>query len=51
MLDRGDNLEKGEDDIEMGVGEELGLPLFHYFTVQLHLLCMGGRSKVSLIIF
>ena len=47
MLERGDNLEKGGVDIEMGGGGEL--PLFYYFTVELHLLCVWGKSKVSFI--
>ena len=45
LLETGGNLEKGGVDIQMG-GR---LPLFYYFTVQLHLLCVWGKSKVSLL--
>ena len=41
LLERGANLEKGGFDIEMG----RGLPLFYYFTVPLHLLCVGEKIK------
>ena len=46
LLERGENPENGVD-VEMG-----GLPLFYYFTVQLHLLCVGvcvGWVKVALL--
>ena len=42
LLERGANLEKGGFDIEMG----RGLPLFYYFTVPLHLLCVGEKIKL-----
>ena len=38
--------ERGKIDIEM-----LGLPLFYFFTVQLHLLCVGEKIKVPFITF
>ena len=41
LLERGANLEKGGFDIEMG----RGLPPFYYFTVPLHLLCVGEKIK------
>ena len=50
LLESGDDLENGGVDIEIGGGGE-GLPLFHYFTVQLHLLCVQGKSKVPFIKF
>ena len=50
LLESGDDLENGGVDIEIGGGGE-GLPLFYYFTVQLHLLCVQGKSKVSFIKF
>ena len=50
MLERGDKPEKGGGgvDVEMEGG---GLALFYYFTVQSHLLCMCGESKVPFITF
>ena len=36
---KGDKPEKGVVDVEMGGG----LPLFYYFTVQSHLLCVWGK--------
>ena len=49
LLKRRDNpekVEKGGVDIKMG-----GCHFFYYFTVQLHLLCVCGGSKVSFISF
>ena len=53
LLECGDSLENGgvEIEIEGGGGRGEGLPLFYYFTVQLHLLCVQEKSKVSLIKF
>ena len=34
-----------------GGGRNGGLPLFYYFTVQLHLLFVGEKSKVCFITF
>ena len=45
LVERGDKPEKGVD-VEMS-----GLPLFYYFTVQYHFLCVLGKSKVSFITF
>ena len=47
LLERRDNPEKGGGvDVEIG-----GLPRFYYFNVQLHLLCLAGKSKVSFTTF
>ena len=48
LLERGDNSEQEGVDVEMGGG---GLSLFYYFTVQSHLLCVWGKSKVCFITF
>ena len=48
LLERGDTTNEkggGEVDVEMR-----RLPVFYYFTVQSHLLCVG-KSKVSFITF
>ena len=50
MLERGDNPERGGGvrwvDIEIG-----RLPLFYYFTVRLHFLCVWGKVKFPLLHF
>ena len=49
LLERGDNPEKGEGvDVEMGGGG--GLPIFYYFTVQSHFLCVWGKSLLYCIL-
>ena len=51
LLERGDNFEKGGVHIEMELGVGGVLPHFYYFIVQLHLLCVQEKSKVSFITF
>ena len=52
LLERGDNPEKWGGGGGGGVhGEMEGRPVFYYFTIQLHLLCVCGKSKVSFITF
>ena len=46
LLERGDNPEKRGVSVEMGC-----MPLFYYFTVQLHLLCVGVKVKFPLLHF
>ena len=46
LLEGGTTLKRRGVNVEMG-----GLPLFYYFSVQLHLVCVAGTSKVSFITF
>ena len=48
LLEGGTTLKRRRVNVEMGGG---GLPLFYYFNVQLHLVCVAGTSNVSFITF
>ena len=48
LLERGNNPEKRGEGVDVETG---GLPLFYYFTVQFHLLCVSRTVRLPLLHF